>query len=119
MIQLIIDYLWHEAHACSEITESLIKLLGGNQARDGWNTWATHLIRKTIKDSSTACFYKHKHVCLWYWSLLDEDILQITWISWDLQGVQHRNVDIHSPDYFHEVAEFFICHGLLCLMGER
>jgi hypothetical protein len=54
MIQLIIDYLWHDAHACSEITESLIKLLGANRTRDGWNTWVTHLIRKTIKDSSTA-----------------------------------------------------------------
>jgi hypothetical protein len=41
MIQLIIDYLWHDAHACSEITESLIKLLGANQIRDGWNTWVT------------------------------------------------------------------------------
>jgi hypothetical protein len=28
MIPLIIDYLWHDTHTCSEITESLIKLLG-------------------------------------------------------------------------------------------
>jgi hypothetical protein len=35
MIQLIVDYLWHDAHACFEITESLIKLLGANQTRDG------------------------------------------------------------------------------------
>jgi hypothetical protein len=38
MIQLIIDYLWHDAHACSVISESLIKLLGANQTRDGSNT---------------------------------------------------------------------------------
>jgi hypothetical protein len=38
MFQLIIDFLWHDAHACSEITEGLIKLLGANQIRDGWNT---------------------------------------------------------------------------------
>jgi hypothetical protein len=31
MIQLIVDYLWHDTHACSEITEGLIKLLGANQ----------------------------------------------------------------------------------------
>jgi hypothetical protein len=31
MIQLIIDYLWYDAHACSMISESLIKLLGVNQ----------------------------------------------------------------------------------------
>jgi hypothetical protein len=30
MIQLIIDYLCHNAHTRSEITESLIKLLGAN-----------------------------------------------------------------------------------------
>jgi hypothetical protein len=54
MIQLIIDYLWHNAHASSVISESLIKLLGANQTRDGWNTWVTHLIRKVIKGSSTA-----------------------------------------------------------------
>jgi hypothetical protein len=30
MIQLIIEYLWHDAHACSEIIENLIKLLGAN-----------------------------------------------------------------------------------------
>jgi hypothetical protein len=30
MIQLIVDYLWHDAHACSMILESLIKLLGAN-----------------------------------------------------------------------------------------
>jgi hypothetical protein len=30
MIQLIIDYLWYDAHACSKITESFIKLLGAN-----------------------------------------------------------------------------------------
>jgi hypothetical protein len=44
MIQLIIDYLWYDAHACSVISESLIKLLGANQPRDGWNTWVIHLI---------------------------------------------------------------------------
>jgi hypothetical protein len=38
MIQLTIAFLWHDAHACSEITESLIKFLGANQTRDGWNT---------------------------------------------------------------------------------
>jgi hypothetical protein len=118
MIQLIIDYLWHDAHACSEITESLIKLMGANQTRDGWNTWVTHLIRKTIKDSSTASFCKHEHVHHGYWSLLVEDILQIPCISWDLHGVQHRNVGIHSSDYFHEAVEFFIFHRLLCLTGE-
>jgi hypothetical protein len=37
-IQLIKDYLWYDAHACSVISESLIKLLGANQTRDGWNT---------------------------------------------------------------------------------
>jgi hypothetical protein len=54
MIQLIIDYLCYGAHACSVILESLIKLLGANETRDGWNTWVTHVIRKIIKDSSTA-----------------------------------------------------------------
>jgi hypothetical protein len=53
MIQLIVDYLWYQAHACSVISESLIKLLGANQTRDGWNTWVTLLIREIIKDSST------------------------------------------------------------------
>jgi hypothetical protein len=38
MIQLIVDYLWYDAHACSVISESVIKLLGANQTRDGWNT---------------------------------------------------------------------------------
>jgi hypothetical protein len=54
IIQLIIDYLWYDAHAFSVISESLIKLLGANQTRDRWNTWVTHLIRKIIKDSSIA-----------------------------------------------------------------
>jgi hypothetical protein len=53
MIQLIVDYLWYDTHACSVISESLIKLLGANQTRDGWNIWVIHLIRKIIKDSST------------------------------------------------------------------
>jgi hypothetical protein len=118
MIQLIIDYLWHDAHACSEITESLIKLLGANQIRDGWNTWVTRLNRKIIKDSRTASFRKHEPVHLGYWSLLVEDILQIPCISQDLHGVQHQNVGVHSLDYFHEAAEFFIFHMLLSLMGE-
>jgi hypothetical protein len=119
MIQLIIDYLWHDAPACSEIIESLIKLLGANQTRDDSNTWITHLIRKTIKDSSTASFRKHEPILLRYWLLLVEDILQIPCISQDLHGVQHQNVDIHSLDYFHEVAKFFIFRMLLCLTGER
>jgi hypothetical protein len=109
MIQLIIDYLWHDANTCSKITESLIKLLGANQTRDRWNTWVTHLIRKTIEDSSTASSCKHEPM---------EDILQIPCISRDLHGIEHRNVDVHSPDYFLEVAEFFIFHRLLCLTGE-
>jgi hypothetical protein len=53
MIQLIVDYLWYDAHTCSVISKSLIKLLGANQRRDGWNTCVTHLIRKIIKDSIT------------------------------------------------------------------
>jgi hypothetical protein len=72
MIQLIIDYLWHDTHACSEITEGLIKHLGANQTRDGSNAWITHLIRKTIKDSRTTSFRKHEHVRLRYWSFLVE-----------------------------------------------
>jgi hypothetical protein len=119
MIQLIVDYLWHDAHACSEITESLIKLLGANQTRDGWNTWVTYLIRKTIKDSSTASFCKYEPIHFGYWSLLVEDILQIPCISQDLHGVQQRNIDIHFLDYFLEATEFFIFHRLLCLTGER
>jgi hypothetical protein len=116
MIQLIIDYLCHDAHACSEIVESLIKLLGANQTRDGWNM-GTHLIRNTIKDSRTATFRKHEPTHLGYWSLLVEDILQIPCISRDLHGVQHQNVDVHSPDYFQEATEFFTFHMLLCLIG--
>jgi hypothetical protein len=49
MVQLIIDYVWYDTHACSMILESLIKLLGANQTRDGWNTWVTHLIKRIIK----------------------------------------------------------------------
>jgi hypothetical protein len=118
MIQLIVDYLWHDTHACSEITEGLIKLLGAIQTRDNWNAWVTHLIRKTIKDNRIAYFHKHEPVRLGYWSILVEDILEIPFISRDLHGVQHRNVNILSPDYFHEAAEFFIFHRLPCLMGE-
>jgi hypothetical protein len=119
MIQLIVDYLWHDTHACFEITEGLIKLLGANQTRDGWNTWVTHLIRKIIKDSRIASFHKHDPIRVGYWSLLVEDILQIPCITRDLNGVQHRNVDVHSPDYFHEATDFFIFHRFLCLTGER
>jgi hypothetical protein len=97
----------------------MIKLLGANQTRDGWNTWVTHLIRKTIKDSSIASFRKHEPVRLMYWALLVEDVLQIPCISQELHGVQHWNVDVHSPNYFHEVVEFFIFHRFLCLMGEQ
>jgi hypothetical protein len=118
MIQMIVDYLWHNAHACSEIPERLIKLLGANQTRDGRNTCITHLIRKTIKDSSTTSFRKHEPVHFGYWSLLVEDILQIPCISQDLHGIQHWNVDVHSSDYFHEATEFLIFHMPLCLMGE-
>jgi hypothetical protein len=119
MIQLLVDYLWHDVHACSEITESLIKLLGANQTRDSWNTWVTHLIRKTIKDSSIASFRKHEPVYFRYWSLLVEAILQIPCVSQDLHGVQHHNVDVHSPDYFHEATKLFIFHRLRCLIGEH
>jgi hypothetical protein len=54
MVQLTVNYLWYDAHACSMISESLIKLLGANQTKDGWNTRVTHLIREIIKDSSIA-----------------------------------------------------------------
>jgi hypothetical protein len=47
------SFLCHDAHASSVISESLIKLLGANQIRDGWNTRVTHPIMKIIKDSST------------------------------------------------------------------
>jgi hypothetical protein len=52
MIQLTVDYLWHDTHSCSVMSESLIKLQGANQTRNGWNTWVIHLIRRIIKDSS-------------------------------------------------------------------
>jgi hypothetical protein len=47
------SFLWYDAHACSVISESLIKLLGANQTRDSSNTWVTHFIREIIQDSST------------------------------------------------------------------
>jgi hypothetical protein len=64
MIQVIIDYLWHDTHACSEITEGFIKLPGANLTRDGSNALVTQLIRETIKDSRTASFCKHEPVHL-------------------------------------------------------
>jgi hypothetical protein len=39
------------------------------------------IIRKTIKDSSTASFHKHEPVRFGYWSPLVEDILQIPCVS--------------------------------------
>jgi hypothetical protein len=42
VLKLVIDYLWYDTHACSVITESLIKFLSANQKRDGWNTWVIH-----------------------------------------------------------------------------
>jgi hypothetical protein len=118
MIELIVDYLWHDAHACSEIRESLMKLLGADRTGDSWNTWVTHLIQKTIKDSSTTPFCKHQPVRLRYWSLLLEDIIQIPCISQNLHGVQHWNVDVHPLNYLDEATKLFIFHRLFHLMGE-
>jgi hypothetical protein len=64
MIELIVDYLWHDANTCSEITKSLIKLLAVDQIGDSWNTYVTHLIQKTIKDSNTTPFCKHQPIRL-------------------------------------------------------
>jgi hypothetical protein len=67
----------------------------------------------------TASFCKHELVRLGYWSLLVDDILEIPCISWGLHGAEHQNVNIQSSEYFHEAAEFFIFHMLLCLTVER
>jgi hypothetical protein len=28
-------------------------------------------------------------------------------MSQDLHGIQHQNMDVQSPNYFHEAADFF------------
>jgi hypothetical protein len=61
MIRVIIDYLWYDAHACSMISESFIKLLGAKQIRYGWNTWVIILLGRS---SRIAALYGSRCVSL-------------------------------------------------------
>jgi hypothetical protein len=119
MIELIIYYLWHDAHTSSKIAESLIKILCANQTGDSWNAGITHLIWKAIKNGCTTLFCNEEIVRLGYRSLLVENVLQILCIGWNLHGVKHWDVDIHLPDHIHEATKLFILHELLHLVRKR
>jgi len=51
MVKFIINYLWHDADACSQITKSMLKVLSSDGTCDGGASWFLLLLQERVEYS--------------------------------------------------------------------
>ena len=78
IIKFIINYLWHDADTCSQITKSVLKVLSSDGTCDGGTSWFLLLLLQERIEYSCATLIRNLHdLGGWQDPLIAKDILKI------------------------------------------
>ena len=103
MVKFIINYLWHDADACSQIAKSVLKVLSSNGTCDGGASWFLLLLQERIEYSYSTLIRKQD-------PLIAKDILEILGVCGNLHSIKKRYVPIKLLSYLDELAELLVGH---------
>ena len=110
MVKFIINYLWHDADACSQIAKSVLNVLSSNGTCDGGASWFLLLLQKRI-EYSCATFTRMLHNLSGRQDpLVAKDILEILGVRGNLHSIKKWYVAIKLLSYLDELAELLVGH---------
>ena len=115
MVKFIINYLWHDADACSQIAKSVLKVLSDGTC-DGGTSWFLLLLQETVEYSCATLTRKLHDLGGRQGPLIARDILEILGVRENLHSVKKWYVAIKLLDYLDELDELFVGHRLPSLL---
>ena len=96
MVKFIINYLWHDADACSHITKSVLKVLSSNGTCDGGASWFLLLLQERIEYSCATLIRKMHDLGGRQDPLIAKDILEILGVRGNLHSIKKQSVQCKS-----------------------
>ena len=110
MVKFIINYLWHDADACSQITKSVLKVLTSDGTCDGGASWFLLLLQERVEYSCATLISKLHDLGGWQDPLVAKDILEILGVRGNLHSIKKWYVAIKLFNYLDELAELLVGH---------
>ena len=101
MVKFIINYLWHDADACSQIAKSVLKVLSSDETCDGGASWFLFLLPERTEYSDLGGRQD---------PLLAKDIPEILGVRGNLHSIKKWYVAIKLFSYLDELVELLVGH---------
>ena len=112
MVKFIINYLWHDADACSQIAKSVLKVLSFDGTCDSGASWFLLLLQARIEYSCATLIRKLHDLGGRQDPLIAKDILEILGVRGNLHSIMKWYVAIKLLSYLDELAELLVGHRL-------
>ena len=110
MVKFIINHLWHDADACSQIAKSVLKVLSSDGTCDGGASWFLLLLQERIEYSCATLIRKLHDLGGRQDPLIAKDILEIFGVHGNLHSIKKWYVAIKLLSYLDELAELLVGH---------
>ena len=110
MVKFIINYLWHDADAFSQITKSVLKVLSSDGTCDGGASRFLLLLQERVESSCATLTCKLHDFGGRLDPLVAKDILEILGVRGHLHSVKKWYATIKLLDYLDELAELLVGH---------
>ena len=104
MVKFIINYLWHDADACSQIAKRVLKELSSDGTWDGGASWFLLLLQERVEYSYATLFCKLHDLGGRQDPLVAKDILEILGVRGNLHSIKKWYVAIKLLDYLDKLA---------------
>ena len=112
MVKFIINYLWHDANACSQIAKRVFKVLSSDGTCDGRASWFLLLLQERVEYSCATLIHKLHDLDGRQDPLIAKDIFEILGVHGNLHSMKKWYVAIKLLSYLDELAELLIGHRL-------
>jgi hypothetical protein len=110
MVKFIINYLWHDVDACSQIAKSVLKVLSSDGTCDGGASWFLLLFQERVEYSCATLTCKLYDLGGRQDPLVAKDILEILGIRGGLHSIKKWYVAVKLLEYLDELAELLVGH---------
>src|SRR6185437_14360959 len=108
MVKFIINYLWHDADARSQIAKSVLKVLSSDGTCDGGASWFLFLLQERIEYSCATLICKVHDLSGRQDPLIAKDILEILGVRGNLHSIKKWYVATKFLSYLDELAELLV-----------
>ena len=112
MVKFIINYLWHDADACSQIAKSVLKVWSSDRTCDGGASWFLLILQERVEYSCATLICKLHDFGGRQDPLVAKDILEILGVRGNLHSIKKWYVAVKLLNYLNELAELLVGHRL-------